>query len=480
MPLTDQEILEYERLIHEEEVYQRREALKDFYNNKNPNYTYLAECYSNLRYEKQIDENGEEQDVVVSGKRGVVLEGSSRSGKTYSAVDFIIYLCLFEPHPVVINIIKETYNEFKTTLYDDFNNRLTYYELPNPFHKQEVHSFKINGSKINLIGAEKTGKDGKFHGASCDFLYINESLAVAQAVFDQSEMRCRRFWFMDYNPSVTEHYVFNSVVTRLDVGFLRTTFKDNPYVSTPERNKILSYEPWQPGSYEIRDNIIYCRDQEVTEKHQPPPHILNIQQGTADEFMWKVYGLGLRGAMKGLIFKHITWIDKFPDLAHTWGMDFGFTVDPLALVKFAKSGRNIYLEYKCYQPIDNPEDINAYMIAIGVERDIPITADSADKYTGEGKGTVEMVRSLANMGWEIKKVRKRKNVMFWLSSMKEHKIHIVKNEFYAHAKKEVENYRLREINGISINEPVDGFDHGISAGRYSFMSWEFDNMTSEW
>lgn len=478
--LTDQELDELERLIHEAEIAERRESLKDFYDNKNPNYTFLAESYTQQKYVKDYNEAGEEIDVLIAGKRGVVLEGSSRSGKTYSAIDFIIYLCLYEPKKVVINVLKETYNEFKTTLYDDFNERLTYYDLPNPFYKQEVHSFKVNGSKINLMGADKSGKDGKFHGASCDFLYINESLAVAQAIFDQSEMRCRRFWFMDYNPSVTEHYVFNSVVTRPDVGLLRTTFKDNPFVSIAERNKILSYEPWLPGSYDIIDNIIYYQGNEVDEKNQPPPHPTNVENGTADDFMWKVYGLGLRGAMKGLIFKHITWIDKLPDIAHTWGLDLGFTVDPCTLTKYAEDRHNIYIELMSYQPMDTPEEIDALLTSVGVGKREPITCDSADKYTSEAKGSVLMVRELFNMGWAITKVSKKKNVMFWLASMKTKKIHIVRNHLYKYAKIEAENYRLKEVNGICINQPDDKHNHMWDSARYAHMSHSANNLSVNW
>lgn len=480
MNLTNQELDELEALINDLEYERRRQALKEYYSDKNPNYTFLFESYANQKYERRRDHNGEWEDVLVAGKRGVVLEGSSRSGKTYSGIDFIIFLCLYEPNPVVINIIKETYNEFKTTLYDDFNERLSYYGLPNPFYKQEIHSFKINESKINFIGAEKTGKDGKFHGASCDFLYINESLAVAQTVFDQSEMRCRKFWFMDYNPSVTKHYIFDSVVTRPDVGFLRTTFQDNPFVSIQEKAKILSYEPWLPGSYQVEDNAIFYNGKEVDDKNQPPPHPTNVNNGTADEFMWKVYGLGLRGAMKGVVFKHITWIDAFPDIAHTYGADFGFTSDPFSLVKYAEDARNIYIEPLSYTPIETPEEIDAFMKAVGVSKITPITADSADKYTSERKGAIEMVRSLYNMGWEITKVRKTKNVMFWLTSMKTKKIHIVKNHLYSKAKEEAENYRLKEINGISINQPVDDFNHIWDAARYAHMSHAANNMSAEW
>ena len=47
---------------------------------------------------------------------GVSLEGSSRSMKTWSSVDFIIYLCAKIETNCTINIIKETYSSFKTTL----------------------------------------------------------------------------------------------------------------------------------------------------------------------------------------------------------------------------------------------------------------------------------------------------------------------------------------------------------------------------
>ncbi len=169
--------------------------------------------------------------------RGAILKGSSRSGKTFSSLHFIIKLCAEAKSPITINIVKETYNSFKTTLYDDFNRILPNFGLYSPFlDKKEVDSFKILGSKINLLGADKPSK---FHGASCDYLYFNEMLDISNDVFDQSEMRCRVFWWGDFNPKLTQHWVMN----RPDVSNLVTTWKDNPYISNAEKNKILSYEP---------------------------------------------------------------------------------------------------------------------------------------------------------------------------------------------------------------------------------------------
>lgn len=432
----------------------------------------------NLTYLKRSCEQQQyEGDILVSGKRGVALEGSSRSSKTIASVDFIIYLCTTVETNCTINILKETFAEFKTTLYDDFNKRLDSFLLPNPFaYKQEIKSFRICGSKINLIGADKISKT---HGASCDYLWINEPLPIQQQIFDQFEMRCRKFWWMDYNPSVTQHWIYDKILKRPDVGHLLSTFNDNPFISTQEKNKILSYEPWMPGSYEIKDqNIIYL-GQIVTDKHYPPPHPENIENGTADEFMWRVYGLGLRGAMKGLIYKQVTYIDEFPDLAFTFGLDLGFTADPCALVRYAEEGNNIYLELLCYHPIDNSEDLDALLTSLGVSKGTPITADSSDRYISEKKGVVRMVSDLWELGWEISKVSKTKNVMYWISKMRQKKIHIVKNDLVHFAKKEQENYKFKEVNGIQINQPIDGFNHFWDSSRYSMMSHQVGSVEAE-
>ena len=136
---------------------------------------------------------------------------------------------------------------------------------------------------------------------------------------------------------------------------------------------------------------MFYKGEPVTERNLPPPHPTNIEQGTADIFMWKVYGLGLRGAMKGVIFNHLTWIDEFPDVAYTYANDFGFTADPNALVRYAEDEKNIWFELLSYEPIETDSALSEYFEVVGVEKHLPIICDSSDKYTGENKGTIEMV-----------------------------------------------------------------------------------------
>lgn len=467
--LTDAEMLELENLLKEKEIDISRKNLCVLDEDKNPNYVLLQNAILSQKYDIV---NGKTE--LVSGFRGAGLEGSSRSGKTWSGIDIIIWLCLYrEPNGCTINIYRETYNEFKTTLYDDFKRRLDDYGLPNKFKdNDEIKSFKIGKSKIFFIG------DGK-HGGGCDYAFFNEVMFIKKSVFDQVKMRCRKFWWADYNPSFTEHWFFDNALNRPDVTFLRTTFNDNKHISAQERSEIIITEPWKPGSYIVKDNVVQCYNkiskkvEPLSDQNQPPPHEENIKNGTADESYWRIYGLGLRGAMKGLIFPFVKWIDKFPeDIAPIYPNDFGFTTDPNTLVKYGEDSHNIWIEPLSYEPIDTPEVLSSLLESLGIDKanDI-IPCDSADKYTGENKGTVEMVRGLYDLGFvNAYKISKTKSVMFWLGSMKKKKIHIVKNHLYKQALKEQQNYKMKEIGGISINQPLDKFNHMWDAARYGHIA----------
>jgi PBSX family phage terminase large subunit len=365
-----------------------------------------------------------------SKKRGVILEGSSRSGKTISSVDFIIYIGTRIGNGYTINVLKETYNSFKTTLYDDFNKRLIDFGLLTPFEKsKEVITFNCLGNKVNFIGCDK---ESKFQGASCDFLFMNEMLDIEKNIFDQSEMRCRKFWWGDYNPKVTEHWVYNNVIPRDDVAFLHSTFDDNPFISDTERAKILSYEDTPE----------------------------NRRQSTVDLYKWKVYGLGIRAAMEGLIFPDIIWVNEFPKdcEAETYGLDFGYTQSPSAFCRIGIKGRDLFLQKKFYTPTKDPDDLGSLL-----EQTLPdgkwAWADSADP---------GMITDLKNQGFAIYGVHKfRGMTVYGNNLMNKFRIHIVRDTDF---RKEQENYKYKEINGIRLNEPIDDWNHLWDAARYGVLS----------
>ncbi len=459
--ITDAELIELEELVKWNEIETKREALTVINENTPKNYAFLYKALTEQRYENES---------LVSGFKGVVLEGSARSRKTFSVIDLIIYIGLYIDKKVIVTIVRETYNEIKTTLYNDFSNALDEYGLDNPFSRlKEVDSFKIGKCKITFIGADQSKK---FEGLTSDIIYFNEAIPLDELIIRKATMRCNWFWIIDYNPSVTQHYIFDKIITRPDVGFLRTTFRDNPLVPLGQKLEILGYEPWLPDSYvfNVLDGTIHYNGKPIDENNQPPPHPTNITSGTSDEFLWKCYGLGLRGSMKGLIFTNVTYDDEFPDLAFDYAIDFGFTTDPCTITKCAEDEFNIYIEVLSYSPMETPEEIDQYMESIGMDKKLSITADSSDRYTSEKNGAIKMVSALKEMGWNIHKVSKNKSVMYWLTSMKKKKIHFITNHLVKFAKKEAENYRMKEINGISINQPIDKWNHIFDSSRYRHMA----------
>lgn len=357
---------------------------------------------------------------------GVILEGSSRSGKTWSSIDFLVWYTSSNTGKV-INIIKETYNSFKTTLYDDFNRRLPDFGILSPFaNKQEVSSFLLLGNKVNLLGA-----DSYKEGTTCDIFYANEMLDVPKKVFDQAEQRCREFWWGDYNPKATEHWLYDALDRRKDVAFLKTTLFDNPYISPMEKRKILSYNP------KVKENV---------------------EQGTADDYMWNVYGLGIRSAPEGLVFQHVTWVKEFPANCEKvyYGIDWGYTNDPTCLVKTGVMGDKFFSQILFYSPTPSWNEVEPVLKL--VPKGETIWADPSGEYGDRG-----LISLSRRHGYRVLAFSAFPgSVMFGIGLIKKYKVHLIDSPEW---RKEQGGYKYREINGIRLDQPVDANNHGWDATR---------------
>ena len=365
-------------------------------------------------------------------KQGFVLEGGSRSSKTWSIIQFLIIYCQNnEGKGKKITCARAKFTWLKPSIISDFIEilvNLGLYDSNN--HNKTDSIYLLYGNQISFIGLDDKQK---LHGRKQDIFWINEAIESEFDDFKQLNQRTSEIFILDYNPSVTEHWIFNSVITRPDTKQFKSTQLDNPFLDSRIRKEILSYEPTAE----------------------------NIKNGTADDYMWKVYGLGLRGNMKGLIFQNVEWIDSFPEITYMYGLDYGFTNDSTALTKVGIKGNDLFIELLCYEPIDNSWAVSEMFTNIGVKRSIPITADSSDRYND-----VEMCKELRNLGWQVNKVDKGKGILWRIGLMKKYKIHLVRN---VNAKREQENYKWREINGISINEPLDKYNHMWDSAGYGLL-----------
>ena len=335
-------------------------------------------------------------------------------------------------------MFRQTYNSHKTTLYTDWNNRLTAFGLYNPFPKaKEVSEFKINSNRYIFLGCDNPDK---YEGAGCDIAYYNELLDQPKSVWDAIEQRCNEFMIGDYNPKFTVHWVYDNLLRRSDCAYLHTTFKDNPYIPAPQLKKILSYEPTD----------------------------FNIKKGTADDYMWRVYGLGLRAAQTGLVFKNVDWITSLPEVKYfNYGLDFGFTNDPTCLIKACIIGKDLYVQKLIYQPIENSDLLAQHLTKIGLGRNDIIIADSSDI---GGTSQDGFVKDLRYAGFQVIKAKKGKgSIEEGIAKIKKYRLHIVKDDDVV---KEQENYCYKTINDIPTNQPIDAFNHFWDAVRYMIQSYQ--------
>lgn len=474
--LSNEELLLYKQLLQKTAIDKQWDMLRNPDKHQvNPNYKFVFDAF----HEQKYDVEGN----LVGGRRGVVLEGSSRSGKTFSVILFLIKLCKDSDKPLTINVVRETYNGHKITLYKDFDAIYTMLGIEdNPFRVlKDIAQVTINKSKIYFLGADNAASA---MGNKSDIVYINEAIDVTFEFYKEM-VRRNKFFILDYNPRFTEHWIYSSVIPRSDVGFLRTTFLDNPHVDIQSKNEILRLEPFEPNSYEIvGQKELWYNGAPISDENQPPPHPINVKEGTANVMEWMIMGLGLRGAMRGVIFTNVREIDKDEvpyDLGYSYGLDFGFTIDPTVLTRNWESDTDIYIEYLSYHPIDNPDDLANFLEQSGVEKHLPITCDSSDRYTSGNNGTVEMVLALQDYGFEAYKVSKTKGVMYWLNLMRKKRINLIKNKYIEQARTEFENYKIKEIDGKAINQPIDKFNHGIDSARYRFMAFnDTVEVETEW
>ncbi len=375
-------------------------------------------------------------ESYISDVRGVVLEGSSRSGKSWSVIDFLVWVCASTENPLDIIIVRETAASFRTTLYLDFKRRLSDYGISNPFiTNKQVTQFKIFDSNIQFIGADSFEK---VMGAGSDILWINEAMSVSKDIFDNLEMRCRGMFIQDFNPISSVHYIFDSVIPRDDVSYLHTTFKDNPFISKGELSKIESYAP--------------------TEE--------NKRQGTYDEWAYKVFYLGQRMPRTGAIYPQITWIEQLPELDYFgFGLDFGMISHNTVLTVAGVKENNLYGRCLFYTPTPNVEMIHELIIKSirpYQGQSIKIFADSANPYE------IAELNQMSKGAYHIYAVHKfNGSVLAGIKLINSYKSHLVQNRDVI---KESENYVWDSVNGIQLDRPVKDFDDFFDAFRYNVLS----------
>jgi phage terminase large subunit len=341
-------------------------------------------------------------------------EGGSRSGKTYSIIQLLIGIALNEPRKR-ISIVSHSLPHIKRGAYRDFK---TIMQEIGKWREEDwratdfVFTFK-NGSYIELFGLED---EGKARGPGRDILFINEANLINKVLFDQLAMRTTGTIFMDWNPAEFTSWVYDIADSSKNKR-IHSTYLDNIYNLSPQQVQYI-------------------------ESYKDLP----------DDFMWKVYGLGERGAAKTIIYTAWKKCDELPGKGDVfYGLDFGYT-NPTAFVRIEHYEGCNYVEELIYdRQLTKPELFEKIKgLNIGYS---PIYADAAEP---------DSIEEMYRMGLNVKPGVK--DVWAGIVKVKSYPLFIKGKNVMA----EIGSYKWKvDKNENVLEEPVKENDHAMDAMRYA-------------
>jgi phage terminase large subunit len=351
----------------------------------------------------------------------VVQQGGTRSGKTFNILLWIIFAYCQRNEGKIITICRKSFPALRGTVMRDFFQILKDHDIYSEYHHSKSNNeYRLNENTIEFISLDMPQK---IRGRKRDLLFANEANELTQEDWTQLLFRTNEKVILDYNPSEEFHWIYDQVLTRSDVEFFQTTYKDNPFLGDV-----------------IKDEIERLKG--------------------IDENYWRVYGLGERGQARSLVYTFSTTkeIPKEAKLV-SYGLDFGYSSDPTSLVRTYILDDNMYVDELLYRTGMTNQDIANEMKVLGLDRSNEIFADSA-----EPKSIEEIYR----MGWNVKPTIKG-SINIGIDIIRRYKLIATESSF--NLIKELRNYKyIEDKNGQMTNKPVDNFNHALDALRYSVVN----------
>jgi phage terminase large subunit len=347
--------------------------------------------------------------------------GGTRSGKTYAILQWLIVYAL-QNERKNISVVRKSMPSLRRSAIKDFRDIMETLRIwnDNQWHDTKKEYTFESGSIISFFSADDAQK---LRGVKADITYVDEANELSEEEAFQLGIRTTQNIIYSYNPTISPYHYLRQQYGDDNTSVYRTTYKDNPYLP---KEQIMAIE-------DLKDK---------------------------NEKQWKVYGLGEFAGNERQIFQ-FNIIEDIPIESDFigYGMDFGFSSDPSALVGCWKWGESIYFKELLYEKGLTTGDIMSRFKGLSLNRE-EIWCDSSEP---------RLIEELYRGGYNTKAVVKGKDsILFGINCMLNYKIHLHKgsqnliNEMYGYqwgADKE----------GNVTNRPEGGMDHTIDAARYVSM-----------
>ena len=356
-----------------------------------------------------------------------VIQGGSSAGKTIAILILLIDRCIKTPN-LEVSVVSESIPHLRRGCVKDFLKIMkeTGRFIPQNYNKTLLRYEFTNGSYIEFFSADS---EEKLRGGRRQILYINEANSINYEAYLQLAIRTSQDIYLDYNPS-SKFWAHTEVIGQPDTDFTILNYKDNEGLpievvmmleSNREKAKTSSY--WEN----------WCR----------------------------VYLDGEIGQIEGTIFTDFEIIDKIPEDARLlgWGIDFGYSNDPCAVVGLYKWNEDIIVDEIVYQTGLLNSELSNLLKSNEVTGEI--YCDSAEP---------KSIQELRRMGHNARPVEKGKDSVNYGIQILQQK-HMFVTRRSRNLLDEFSKYMWKKNrDGGYEKTPIDAHNHACDALRYIAMS----------
>lgn len=372
--------------------------------------------------------------------RKKVVQGGTSSGKTYAIIPIIIDK-LIKNERLKATVVAETLPAVKEGALDIFKNVMfdTNRWIQDNWNASNLTYTFSNLSRIQFKSFDSVGK-AKASGKR-DILFLNEANHIDFEIADALMIRSKETW-IDFNPD-NEFWVHKETLQEPNSEFALINYEDNE--ALPK---------------ETLEDLLIKKDKAFFNTNLPYPDIYQTNNIKSEYWSnWcKVYIYGQIGSLEGVIFNNWQTIDKIPDDARLlgYGLDFGYSNDPTAIIEVYKYNDKRILNEICYL-----KGLSNAQIAKKITTKLPVYCDSA-----EPKSIAEL-RSYGLSAYAVTKGAD--SITFGIQTMQEQEYLLTShstnaiNEFRKYA------WDKDKRTGETLNKPIDDYNHAIDAIRYHEM-----------
>lgn len=368
-------------------------------------------------------------DAIKEGYRYIFLRGSTRSGKTIASLQYIIIECL-RRKGISATIARATQVSLKNTILVDFKeimNTMDIWDMGTFNKVDNVYTFP-NGSVIRFVGMDDT--TSRLKGMKSDIALVDEINSVDIDPFEQLNIRLTDWVLCPYNPELTPDHWILKYEQRNDAKLLISNWRQNSFLDQKTRKAIQDLKLTNPDLYEI-----YSEGRIVEPREKIFPEVKTYSGETPNTN--QVY----------------------------YGIDFGYSSDPTAVVKVSVEGNNLYCEELLYDKGLTNQDLAFLLKEKGITRDNAVVCDSSEP---------KSIQELNREGLSVVGVKKGSgSLLYGIQKMKTFNIMI--RETSDNLIREWNNYKFKKDRSGNITNTPTGDDHAMDALRYIVLQY-LDNL----